>query len=163
MEPILLSEWRREHEVSKDKLWKDAAGNQMDWVQQHLQYPVAVLLTKDDPDATMHCMDEVKVKVVSTHTSKSILLPVYCLEFGEIKLVLRHNFYDWCLKIWLPKDMEAPGIPKYMDMATQDGFYEGMGDGVLPDSDIQLCFRTPEEVYSYIWWILTQYRVWRKQ
>lgn len=45
-------------------------------------------------------------RVVSTHTSKSILLPVVQIETNNGRFLLRNNFYDWnlcCLWDFVPK------------------------------------------------------------
>ena len=39
------------------------------------------------------------VKVISTHTSKSVLLPVVEITWKEIKFVFRDNFYDWKISV----------------------------------------------------------------
>jgi hypothetical protein len=51
----------------------------------------------------------VPVFVVSTHRSKSCILPVYAfrLENG-IKIIMRHDFHDWVLTIMSPTEISIP-------------------------------------------------------
>lgn len=70
--------------------------------------------------------------VVSTHTSKSIRLPVYFFMMRNgIKVVCRENFYGWMLSVKLPKDRPyANIIPTDLlssgyDQNTPDCYFEG--------------------------------------
>ena len=47
--------------------------------------------------------------VVSTHRSKSCLLPVYAIKmYNGIKIIMRNNFHDWVLTIMSPKEISIP-------------------------------------------------------
>ena len=52
--------------------------------------------------------DEGKVCVISVHMSKSIKLPVYCIESGDkvLRIILRNNFYDWKVSVCSVKPIE---------------------------------------------------------
>lgn len=70
--------------------------------------------------------------VVSTHTSKSIQLPVYYFMMRNgIKVVCRENFYGWMLSVKLPKDRPYEDIiPKDLIECGYDGdisdcYFEG--------------------------------------
>jgi len=39
------------------------------------------------------------ITVISTHMSKSIDLPVYCIKANGDKFILRNNFYDWKMSV----------------------------------------------------------------
>lgn len=54
------------------------------------------------------------VKVISTHMSKSIVLPVYYiyLEPFNTKIIMRNNFYDW--KISIESDYTIHGIEDFI-------------------------------------------------
>lgn len=49
------------------------------------------------------------IEVISTHTSKSIKLPVYHIVLtNELELILRGNFHDWKVSVSSPFEIELP-------------------------------------------------------
>ena len=62
--------------------------------------------------------------VVSTHRSKSIVLPVYYFVMRNgIKVICRENFYGWKLTVKLPYDRP------YADILPKDLFSDGYDEG----------------------------------
>jgi hypothetical protein len=52
-----------------------------------------------------------RVFIVSTHTSKSCLLPVYYIKMmNGVKVIMRGNFYDWKLSVELPYKYERTNL-----------------------------------------------------
>lgn len=50
-----------------------------------------------------------KIEVISTHTSKSIKLPVYHIVWENgIEMILRDNFYDWKISVESPLELTYP-------------------------------------------------------
>lgn len=50
-----------------------------------------------------------KIEVISTHTSKSIKLPVYHIVLNDgFELIMRGNFHDWKISISSPFPIELP-------------------------------------------------------
>lgn len=48
------------------------------------------------------------IRVISTHVSKSVRLPVYYVSLPDgTKFVLRNNFYDWKVSIDSPRDVDV--------------------------------------------------------
>lgn len=87
----LLIEFMRENELSDDLLWKKAAEQQMifvrDKIGKHLSHS--------------------PIFVVSTHMSKSCLLPVYAFRLTNgIEFIMRENFYGWVISIRSPFTIE---------------------------------------------------------
>lgn len=90
--PLLL-QWMRSSEIDDSMCWKNAAERQMCFVRDVL------------------CTDLLKVPVfvVSTHTSKSILLPVYRFRLQNgIIVTARENFYGWVVSIKSPFVVNLP-------------------------------------------------------
>jgi len=90
---MLLQEWFNEN-LPKDKmLWKDCCVDQIIFVRDKLAGLVGVGLSHDERRNITH--------VISTHTSKSIQLPVYNISRPDIGLsiILRNNFYNWKLSV----------------------------------------------------------------
>lgn len=91
----LLLHWMRKQEIDDKMLWKKAAEKQE-------------VFLRDDI-----CMNLLHTHafVVSTHTSKSIKLPVYAfLMHNGIKVICRENFYGWKLSVVLPKKRPVANI-----------------------------------------------------
>lgn len=94
MEPMELTYWIRKWELDENLIYKKAAVNQASWVRNK----IAGNLLK--------C----KCFIVSTHHSKSCLLPVYYLKMRNgIKVIMRENFYDWKVSVEIPS--EYPALP----------------------------------------------------
>lgn len=80
-----------------------------------------------------------KIEVVSTHTSKSIKLPVYHVVLNDgIELVMRGNFHDWKISVNAPFEIELP--EKILSNYTLKGekinscYCEGFSDEWIWDS-----------------------------
>ena len=83
---VELQKWFNENRVDDKMLWKKASENQIMFVRDKLAWLV---------------MSEKDVYVISEHTSKSILLPVYSLTYKEkgLNIILRDNFYNWKMSV----------------------------------------------------------------
>jgi hypothetical protein len=94
----LLQEWINENACGDEMLWKGAMGDQLMFIRDRLP---GVLFASAD-EYREHC-----AVVISTHTSKSIKLPVvqYALPSG-VAITMRDNFYDWKISISAPVDIE---------------------------------------------------------
>ena len=112
----LLLYWMRKDNIDDKMLWKKAAEHQECFLRDEI------------------CTNLLHTHafVVSTHTSKSIQLPVYFfMMHNGIKVVCRENFYGWMLSVKLPKDRPYEDIiPKDLiecgyDGDTSDCFFEG--------------------------------------
>ena len=87
----LLIEFMRENELSDELLWKKAAEKQMMFVRDQ----IGSHLTHSP------------IFVISTHTSKSCLLPVYAFKLTNgIEFIMRENFYGWVVSIRSPFTIE---------------------------------------------------------
>ena len=112
----LLLYWMRKDDIDDNLRWKEAAENQECFLRDKV------------------CTDLLRTHafVVSTHTSKSIKLPVYFFMMRNgIKVVCRENFYGWMLSVKLPKDRPHKDIiPKDLIECGYDGdisdcYFEG--------------------------------------
>ena len=80
----LLIEWMRNWELDKNLIYKKAAESQAIFVRDEI---------------ARHLL-RVPVFVVSTHTSKSCLLPVYSFVMNNgINVIMRENFYGWVVSL----------------------------------------------------------------
>lgn len=107
----LLLEFMRDNEWDDKLIFKNAAFEQMIFVR----------------DTIGEKLTHSPVFVVSTHKSKSCLLPVYALKLTNgIEIIMRENFYGWIVSIRSPFEIET--IPEFC-----------YGDGVNRDNDISDC------------------------
>lgn len=70
--------------------------------------------------------------VVGTHTSKSVKLPVMEIDLAKlgVKIILRYNFYDWCVSVESVKDVECD----FLDLITdKKGCFEGFPENRIYD------------------------------
>jgi len=127
--PDTLQDWITEHVAEDEMLWKGAWGSQMAFLRGALRGEAAVGLEWDEAKQI--------AKVISTHTSKSISLPV--VEYSRpdlgLRLVVRNNFYDWKLSVISERPVEAdftglfhttpPVDPSYTGDPLSDCYFEG--------------------------------------
>ena len=103
----MLKDWRRAHPIKETMYWHGAANRQMDFVENFL--PRACL----DPALHENISDEwgaTQPRVIATHTSKSILLPVYRIYVPrlDVAFVLRDNFHDAKVSVEAGRDVTIP-------------------------------------------------------
>lgn len=109
--PLLL-QWMRGQEIKDEMIWKKDAIAQECFVR----------------DSLCRYLLHVPVFVVSTHMSKSILLPVYRFRIQNgIIVTARENFYGWVVSIKSPFPVSLP----------QDLVH---GDGAEHNEDITHCY-----------------------
>lgn len=105
MDRIPINDWVRANNPNSDLIWKNGLGEQVTFVRDHLYY----LLTRSR-DYEWH--KDNPVNVISTHTSKSVTLPVFEIITPEMvdgktwnahglaaRLILRGNFYNWIVTV----------------------------------------------------------------
>lgn len=97
MEPEKLQIWANSHTPEDNLIWKRSYWNQIMFVRDRL--PKA--FTKNNMEYIQLVEN---ITVISTHTSKSILLPVYHLTipYIDLSIVIRNNFYDWKVTVTAP-------------------------------------------------------------
>lgn len=109
--PLLL-QWQRNWEIDDKMLWKKSAEKQTCFVRDNL----------------CRGLLHTPVFVVSTHTSKSIRLPVYRFRMHNgILVTARENFYGWVVSIKSPFPVNLPD-----DLVH--------GDGANNNEDISSCY-----------------------
>ena len=109
----LLLHWMRKHGIDDKMIYKKAAIKQECFIRDQI------------------CMNllHTHVFVVSTHMSKSIILPVYAFTMENgIKVICRENFHGWMLSVKLPKDRP------YTEIIPEDLFEVGYNE------DISSCY-----------------------
>ena len=104
-----LLAWMRKQDIPDKMLWKRAAIDQEIFVRDTI---------------CCHLLG-VHGFVISTHTSKSIQLPVYGFTMKNgIKVMMRENFYGWCVSVEIPTKAKVRlKLPE--DVIEGKGYFEG--------------------------------------
>lgn len=120
-EPMKLHAWLQANIIDDKMLWKEAAGNQFEFLNSIL--PRAIFKDYKELEAN-------PVMVISTHMSKSIELPVTQYKREGMILTVRDNFYDVGATIELPKEIDVSIIP-WLNTKEVHSCREGFPDELL--------------------------------
>jgi hypothetical protein len=114
-----LQEWISSQTVSDEMLWKGAFGHQMSFIRDRLVPLMAAGLVYQ---ASKEIAD-----VISTHRSKSIVLPVVEVTRKDLGLrfTMRENFYNWKLSVLSEKPIEADFTGLFHTTPPIDKSYTG--------------------------------------
>lgn len=103
MNTLLLYHQRKEN-IDDNMLWKESAVRQQCFMR-------GIIGSK---------LLDVPMFQISSHMSKSIVLPVYGFMMRNgIKLIARNNFYDWKLSVELPQSLPNNYLPT--DLFSDEG------------------------------------------
>lgn len=118
---IPIQAWIDQQIVGDDMLWKGAWGHQLEFLRDDLQPLVSAGLSwRKSREAEI-------ARVISTHTSKSIQLPV--VEFARpdlgVRFIVRNNFYNWKLTVLSERPIEADFGPVFYTKPPPEPEYTG--------------------------------------
>lgn len=99
MEHSHLQKWANEHDPSKtDLIFKRGFWDQIIFVRDKLAREVVYRMYDGDGDIANEVVQN--LQALSTHTSKSVELPVIHMTLPDgTECVMRYNFYDWKVSI----------------------------------------------------------------
>ncbi len=86
---IPLKEWINANIPEEKMLWRSH------WLDQIIFFRDEIPRFLCEPDGKGYVTIKDNITVISTHISKSINLPVYCIKANDDKFILRNNFNDW--------------------------------------------------------------------
>jgi hypothetical protein len=91
--PVPLQVWANANQPADSLIYKDGYWNQILFVRDVLSSALA-------RNGEEYMAIRESVKVISTHTSKSVLLPVFRIRVDNgagvsAEFTMRHNFYNW--------------------------------------------------------------------
>lgn len=116
-----LQSWINEHTVGNEMQWKGSFGAQLGFVRDTLSRLVGTGLKWEEIERV--------VDVISTHQSKSIILPVYSMERPDLglRMIARDNFYNWKLSVISEKPITADftGLFETGGEAIPECYFEG--------------------------------------
>lgn len=95
-----IQEWANAHVPGENMIYKDAYWDQILFVRDR----IPSIFAKDFGEFENI---QKNINVVSTHTSKSITLPVYNVYLKDlgVTLIMRNNFYDWKISVVSEKEL----------------------------------------------------------
>jgi len=142
-----LQEWYNNNKPDEKYVYASAATNQFIWVRDTFVRLLINNLLKEYPE---YEENQKLLTVDGTHTSKSVLLPVYRFDFNGVTIKIRGNFHDWCFRCWTPMKKD---FPDWMKASMCKGYFEGMEND---PSSIAFCVNTKEDLYAITWWVLNE-------
>lgn len=139
-----LQAWLSLNEPEDKMLWKEPFWNQVMFVRDAL----IRALYNNGAEAEQN-----PVKVISTHTSKSIKLPVYQLTHGGMTITIRNNFYNWGVTVEANEELRYLSKPVFQ-LDTADSCFEGFPDNLRLKPYIE----TNRRSFSFA--VGTDYQLW---
>ena len=116
-----LTQWIRDNPVDEKMIYRNSFTDQVCFVRDTISRILAS--SYEEYLGIQHTC----LSVISTHTSKSIKLPVYELKFRDFVFILRGNFHDWKISV------DVPYWCKPIDYADFQGLFN-------PDNKISSCY-----------------------
>lgn len=93
---IQLKKWLKDNYPKDEMLWKGSAQDQFHFMSRLIITAFPLKTEQGFKDF------QTNLCVISTHTSKSVVLPVYEIFWNGFSFMLRGNFYDWKISIDCP-------------------------------------------------------------
>lgn len=163
--PVDITTWIHVNEPDEKLLYKDGCIKQVCFIRDNICRNL--FLFKEYPKAQEDNLeDEIYKKskmfqpmVISTHRSKSVLLPVMeiDLESVGVKLVFRNNFYDWNVTIESQKDIDCDFKGTFIDEDYHycycEGFPKDRIHGMYKDNHkkFTFCINSDYELFTFMW------------
>ena len=163
----MLTQWWRSNIPNDNLIYKDGLKEQCLFVRKLMQYlflePETNYSSKEW-DEQSKILNDFEPIVVGTHHSKSVKLPVMeiCLPNLGLNIVLRYNFYDWCISVESEQEVDCD----FMGLVTdQKGYFEGFPNDRIYErySDdnkkrFNVVLNNDYEVYTFVFllrnWVL---------
>lgn len=155
-----LDEWLRHNVPADSLLYKDGLTRQCHFVLDLMEK--LFLYTASDYDSNMEFDERIKIiknfkpYVINTHMSKSVRLPVMEMDLSKlgVKVILRDNFYDWCISVESEKDINCD----FMGLtANSHGYFEGFPKDRIYDDysetnrrNFSFCLEDNYQVYTFM-------------
>jgi hypothetical protein len=96
-----LQSWITANKPAEEMIYKDSWSDQVCFVRDKIPTFLVHARDKMDRDEGYKQYQTIRenITVISTHTSKSILLPVYCIKANGDTFIIRNNFHDWKVSV----------------------------------------------------------------
>ncbi len=101
MENPKLQEWAMENKPEEKMIYKQGYWDQIVFIRDTLRS----VLSRTEGDYKILGDN---ITVISTHTSKSILLPVFKVVLPNgVEMIMRYNFHDWKISVSSPFEIDC--------------------------------------------------------
>lgn len=99
---VTLEEWRTSNIPNTNFSFADGCIDQVNFIRNKI---IGLLALSYEEFEVLRS----NIQVISTHTSKSVILPVYqiSLQDGMVIITMRNNFYDWKVSIDSKQEIET--------------------------------------------------------
>lgn len=122
-----LVTWVRQNPADEKCLWSRG------WEEQLL------FLTDDFPSLFFRGLlsrpseahEGCSIRVIGTHRSKSLVLPVVSYERPGLQVVVRHNFYDWKATFVSTEEVTAKFGPLFTNSLMSPVYFEGFPEKLV--------------------------------
>jgi hypothetical protein len=112
-----LQEWANIHRPAEDLIYKDGYWDQITFVRDEI--PGILSRNYEELRAI-----QLNTKVVSTHRSKSVCLPVFRIELPDgTAFTMRYNFRDWKVSVESPREVCADFMGLFNPRARVNAVY----------------------------------------
>lgn len=139
--PVNLTRWMEEYSPRKTLIFREAGGGQLRFVDETIRDLFRSGSKRDEKSF---------IAAISTHRSKSVILPVYQIVFEKgkkkVEFVLRGNFHDWNVSV--DSDFSLEGLfnkeQRLFDVNSTDYcFFQG-----FPSDKVYGCYKNGPDHFS---------------
>ena len=156
-----IRDWLKNNKPADNLIYKDGLYNQCNFVKDTLMRKL-FLYVASDYDSGMEFDERIKIienfipSVIGIHRSKSVLLPVMEMDLSKIglKVILRCNFYDWCISVESQRDVECSFAGLEI---IEKGYFEGFPKERIYEEyseknkkNFSIVLRDEYEVYTFV-------------
>ena len=164
---IPLQEWINDNNPEEKMMWKESWSNQVCFVRDE----ISRFLCNDNTFESYQTIRE-NITVISTHMSKSIDLPVYCIKANGDKFIMRNNFHDWKVSVETHNlhkiDFQKLGVIRDTSNKINQVYCEGFKDEWVYKPYDEDKFKYTVEIYDnfnlklFFWLIQMKDKIWEK-
>ena len=157
---VRIFDWLEENVPDDNLIYKDGLREQCNFVcslMNSLFFNIATDYHEtEDFDKRYEISHNFIPYVIGWHRSKSVKLPVMEIDLSKIgiKVILRDNFYDWCISIESEKEIDCD----FMGLITDaKGYFEGFPNDRIystysktNNKNFSVCLKNKYEVYVFM-------------
>lgn len=167
-----LNDWWLNNKPDENLIYKNGLSEQCLFVRNELMGDLFLYIATDYlkyksfSDERSKILGNFMPNVIGTHRSKSVLLPVMEMDLSKIglKIILRYNFYDWCISVESENDIDCD----FMGLITdQKGYFEGFPLDRIYDiysetnkKKFSVVLNNKYQVYTFVYllrnWVMTR-------
>lgn len=164
MEKVRLNDWWMNNQPDEKLIYRNGLYDQCIFIRDRIMTELFLHICTDIDKYRSFSIQWDKIYdtfhpfVISKHTSKSVRLPVFELDLDRIrlKIILRNNFYDWCISIESEKEI----VIDWMGLVNpkDKGYFEGFPKDRIYEpyyadrnnKNFSVVLRNDYEVYTFM-------------